>query len=49
MYRHLPIPQGNLIAIDLSDNESKIAYDDFTNQRKLQLIYFEEGELEAEF
>ena len=44
-HRHLAIPQGSLFVIDLSNDETKIAYDDFTNERGLQLVYFSEGEL----
>ena len=47
MYRHLNIPQGNLFVFDLSDNENKIGYEDFSNERQLLLTYFEEGELES--
>ena len=44
-YRHLALPTGYLFVLDSSENEAKIAYDDFTNERGLQLIYFSEDEL----
>ena len=47
IYRHLDIPQGNLYVIDLSNNEEKIDYNDFSNERRLSLAYYEEGELES--
>ena len=45
IHRHLAVPQGKLFVVDLSNNETKIAYDDFTNERGLQLVYFLEGEV----
>jgi hypothetical protein len=48
MYRHLDIPQGEMYVIDITDNETKIAYDDFTSSgRNLILAYYEEGEFES--
>lgn len=44
-YKHLDIPQGNLYVIDLSNDVSKIKYDDFTNERTLSLIYQEVADL----
>jgi len=40
-YKHLNIPQGNLYIIDLTDNMSKIKFEDFNNERQLALIYEE--------
>lgn len=43
--RHLAVPQGILIAIDNAENYEKIGYGDFSNDRKLELIYVEESDL----
>lgn len=44
-FHHLAVPEGNLYVIDLSNNVSKIQYSDFTNERKLMLIYEELSDL----
>lgn len=49
MYRHLNIPKGHLFALDLSDDETKIAYSDFTNERGIKLVYIPEDEFAAVF
>lgn len=43
--RHLAVPPGMLIIIDDSDNYEKIGYGDFSNDRKLALIYVTKDEL----
>ncbi len=43
--RHLDVPQGLLIIIDDADNYEKIGYGDFSNDRKLALIYVSKDEL----
>lgn len=46
MFRYLLIPQGYLLAIDITNNENKIAYGDFTSSgRELKLYYLEVGEV----
>lgn len=44
-YKHLNIPKGVLIVVDTSENYEKIQYSDFSNDRKLQLIYVGVDEL----
>ena len=44
-YKHLGIPQGDLYIVDLTNNMSKIKYEDFTNERQLALIYREIADL----
>jgi hypothetical protein len=44
-YKHLNIPEGNLYVIDVTNNVSKIKYEDFTNERQLALIYEEVADL----
>ena len=46
-FHHLDIPQGLMYVVDTSNDESKIAFDDFTSERGLRLIYIEEDEVES--
>jgi hypothetical protein len=43
-YYHLDIPKGSLYVIDLTDNNNKIAFEDFNNERQLSLIYATEAD-----
>ena len=47
MYNYLEIPPGKLFVLDYSDDTSRIAFDDFTGERSLSLVYFSEADLEA--
>jgi hypothetical protein len=44
-YKYLDVPQGDLFVVDITNNLSKIGYEDFTNERQLAFLYFVEGEL----
>ncbi len=45
IHNYLPIPPGHLFVVDTdATNEAPIAFEDFTNQRALQLVYFTEAE-----
>lgn len=43
-YRYLKIPKGNLFVVDVSGNLSRIGYEDFINDRNLQILYLSPGE-----
>lgn len=44
-FHHLDLPKGGLFVIDSTGNTSKIAYDDFSGNRRLKLIYMTEAEV----
>jgi hypothetical protein len=46
-FHHLKVPAGAIVALDSSGNLDKIAYGDFSNNRKLSLLYVTEAELAA--
>jgi hypothetical protein len=46
-FHYLALPTGELCIFDSSSNNNKIAYEDFTNERQLQLLYIPKVELET--
>ncbi len=39
------LPRGKLFVVDLSNNYNSISRFDFENERKLKILYIEEGEI----